>query len=176
MFMLVIWIAKVVWPQLWSLKELNWYLIHTVAIWTFTFHKISGFVKGDFEGQFQTTLKAKDIHFLIWKFRFIILILLLSLQNLSNPVLFTHCCCYSKELTCLNCDLMQKYMRINLTFINSHPQLRSHYLCHSTVAVSRHTGLKKYTYLLVHSTTLPWSVQTIGDSNRVARNVSWLLK
>ena len=24
------------------------------------------------------------------------------LQNLSNPVLITHCCCYSKELTCLN--------------------------------------------------------------------------
>ena len=33
--------------------------------------------KGDFEGQFQTTLQAKGINFLIWKFRFIILIFLL---------------------------------------------------------------------------------------------------
>ena len=39
--------------------------LHTVAIWIFTFHKISGFVKGDFEGQFQTTLQAKGINFLI---------------------------------------------------------------------------------------------------------------
>ena len=27
MFMLVTWIAKVEWPQLWSLKNLNWYVV-----------------------------------------------------------------------------------------------------------------------------------------------------
>ena len=129
--------------------------MHTVAIWTFTFHQISGFERVILKVNFNPIYRQKlsillsENACLFYPFFFYFL------QNLSNPVLFTHCCCYSKELTCLNCDLMQKYMRINLTFINSHPQLRSHYLCHSTVAVSRHTGLKKYTYLLVHSTTLP---------------------
>ena len=30
------------------------------------------------------------------------------LQNLSNPVLFTHCCCYVAMLTCLNYDFCIK--------------------------------------------------------------------
>ena len=30
------------------------------------------------------------------------------LQNFSNPLLFTHCCCYSKELTYLNCHFCIK--------------------------------------------------------------------
>ena len=42
----------------------------------------------DLEGQFQTTLQAKDINFLIWKFRSIILIFLRFLQELPNPLLF----------------------------------------------------------------------------------------
>ena len=56
--------------------------------------------KSDFEGKFQFNLQAKSITFLDWKFRFTILIFHLFLQNLSNPLLFTHCCCYSKELQC----------------------------------------------------------------------------
>ena len=52
--------------------------------------------------------QVKSITFLVWKFRFIILNFLLYLQNLSNPLLFTNCCGHSKELTCLNYDLMQK--------------------------------------------------------------------
>ena len=58
--------------------------------------------KGDFEGQFQTILQAKVSIFwsenadLLFSFSFYFL------QNLSNPVLLSRCCCYSKELTWLN--------------------------------------------------------------------------
>ena len=47
---------------------------HTVAIWTFKFHKISRHCVVDFEGQFQTSLQDKSINFLIWKFKFFILV------------------------------------------------------------------------------------------------------
>ena len=30
------------------------------------------------------------------------------LQEFSNPLLFAQYCCYSNELTCLSCSLMQK--------------------------------------------------------------------
>ena len=60
----------------------------------------------DLEGQFQTTLPAKAINFLTWKFRSIILIFLLFFAGF--PVLFAYCWCYSKELKYLNCNLMQK--------------------------------------------------------------------
>ena len=60
------------------------------------------------EDQFQMSLEAKLINFLIWKFRSIILIFLLFFAELSNPVLFAQCCCYSKELKYLNCNLTQK--------------------------------------------------------------------
>ena len=52
----------------------------------------------DFEGKFQTNLLTKLINFLVWKFRSIMRIFLLFLQNLSNPLLFTYCCCYFKDL------------------------------------------------------------------------------
>ena len=62
----------------------------------------------DLEGKFQTNLQAKLLNFLVWKFNLLYPFFFYFLQNLSNPVLFTHCCCYSKELTYLNCVLMQK--------------------------------------------------------------------
>ena len=50
----------------------------------------------DLEGKFQTNQLAEPIIFLVLKFKSI------------TPLLFTNCCRYSKELTCLNYDLMQK--------------------------------------------------------------------
>ena len=70
----------------------------------------------DFEGKFQTNLQAKLFNFLVWKFKSIMVIFLLFLQNLSNRVLCTHCCCYSKELTSWNCNLMQK---LQFQYVNS---------------------------------------------------------
>ena len=81
---------------------------HTVAIWTFIFHKISGFVRVILKANFKQFYRPKVSIFwsensdLLFSFSFYFL------QNLSNPLLFAHCCCYSKELTCLNCVLMQK--------------------------------------------------------------------
>ena len=66
------------------------------------------FCKSDFEEQFQTLYRPKVSIFwsensdLLFSFSFYFW------QNLSNPLLFAHCCCYSKELTCLNCVLMLK--------------------------------------------------------------------
>ena len=83
-----------------------WQTLHTVAIWTFTFHKKSGF-----EGKFQFNLRAKSITFwagnsnLLYPFFFS----RFFWQNLSNPQLFTHCCCYSKELTYLNCEFCANF-------------------------------------------------------------------
>ena len=44
--------------------------------------------KGNFEGEFQTTLQAKGINFFIWKFRFIILIFLLFLAEFVKSTAF----------------------------------------------------------------------------------------
>ena len=48
---------------------------------------------GEFKGNFQFNLQAKSITFLGWKFRSIILVLVvfsyIFLQNFSNPLLFT---------------------------------------------------------------------------------------
>jgi hypothetical protein len=44
--------------------------------------------KGDFEGKFQTILQAKGINFLIWKFRFIILIFLLVFAEFVKSTAF----------------------------------------------------------------------------------------
>ena len=81
---------------------------HTIAIWTFTFHKISGFERVILKVNFNSIYRQKlsilssENAGLFHSFFFY------SLQNLSNPVLFTYSCCCSKELTCLNCYLMQK--------------------------------------------------------------------
>ena len=61
----------------------------------------------DLEGQFQTTLPAKAINFLIWKFRSIILIFLLFFCRSCQIQCFLHTWCYSKELKYLNCNLTQ---------------------------------------------------------------------
>ena len=46
----------------------------------------------DLEGQFQTTLQAKDINFLIWKFRSIILIFLLFFAGVVKSSAFCTLC------------------------------------------------------------------------------------
>ena len=53
-----------------------------------------------FETEFINLLSENSDSLFSFSFQF--------LQNLSNPLLFAHCCCYFKELTCLNCVLMQK--------------------------------------------------------------------
>ena len=81
---------------------------HTVAIWTFTFHKISGFQRVILKVNFNPIYRQKLSIFLSENSDLFYSFFFYFLQNLSNPLLFTHCCCYSKELTCLNCVLMQK--------------------------------------------------------------------
>ena len=82
--------------------------LHTVAIWTFPFHKISGFVRVILKGNFKQLYRPKVSTFLSENSDLLFSFSFYFLQNLSNPLLFAHCCCYSKELTCLNCNLMQK--------------------------------------------------------------------
>ena len=53
------------------------HILHTVAIWTLTFHKKQAVCVVNLWGQFQMSLEAKTIIFFIWKFRSIILIFLL---------------------------------------------------------------------------------------------------
>ena len=83
----------------------SWSHIHTVAIWTFTFHKISDFeriiLKTNIKQLYRPIFWSENSD-LLFSFSFYFL------QNLSNPVLFTHCCCYLKELTYLNCDFCIK--------------------------------------------------------------------
>ena len=50
------------------------------------------------EGQFQTSLEAKLINFLSENSDLLFSFFFYFLQELSNPVLFAHCCCYFKEL------------------------------------------------------------------------------
>ena len=67
----------------------NFLPFHTVAIWPFTFHKKSGFAcVVDFEGQFQTSLQAESINFLISKFKYIILIFLLFFAGIVKSTAF----------------------------------------------------------------------------------------
>ena len=64
------------------------FTLHTVAIWTFTFHKKTRLCVVNLEGQFQTSLEAKLINFLIWKFRSIILIFLLFFAGIVKSSAF----------------------------------------------------------------------------------------
>ena len=64
--------------------------------------------KGDFEGKFKTILQPNGIIFLSENSDLLLSFSFQFLQNLSNPLLFTHCCCYFKELTYLNCDFCIK--------------------------------------------------------------------
>ena len=81
--------------------------IHTVAIWTFTFHKKSGFVKVILKANFKPVCRP-----VLWTFwsensGFLNSFSFFFLQQLSNPLFFEHCCCYSNDLTYLSCNLMQ---------------------------------------------------------------------
>ena len=69
--------------------------------------------KGDFEGKFQFNLQAKSSLFSVGNSNLLSSFFFYFLQNLSISLLFTHCCCYLKELTCLNCNLMQKKIWIS---------------------------------------------------------------
>ena len=66
----------------------GYWLLHTVGIWTFTFHEKSGCVWGDLKGQFQTSLQVKVIIFLNWKFRSIILIFFLFFAGIVKSSAF----------------------------------------------------------------------------------------
>ena len=82
--------------------------LHTVAIWTFTFHKKSGFVMVILKANFKPAHKPVSWTFwsensdLLYPFSFYFR------QELSNPLLFAHCCCYFNALTYLSCNLIQK--------------------------------------------------------------------
>ena len=52
----------------------------------------------DFEDKFQTNLQAKLLNSLVWNSNLLYSIFFYFLQDLSNPLLFEHCYCYSKEL------------------------------------------------------------------------------
>ena len=72
--------------------------------------------KGDFEGQFQTSLQARIMIFLpensylLYPFSFYFL------QELSNPLLFAHCCCYFKKV-----DMFESHfsIKLQLKLVNS---------------------------------------------------------
>ena len=62
--------------------------MHTVAIWTFTFHKISGFVRVILKANFKQFCRPKVSIFFIWKFTFIILIFLLVFAEFVKSTAF----------------------------------------------------------------------------------------
>ena len=92
--------------------------LHTVAIWTFPFHKISGFVRVILKGNFTQLYRPKVSMFWSEHSDLLFLFSFYFLQNLSKPLLFAHCCCYFKELTCLNCVLMQKSQYLGIRIID----------------------------------------------------------
>ena len=89
-------------------KVIVYETLHTLAIWTFTFHKISRFVSVILKANFKPTYRPNLSIFLSENSHLLNSFFFYFLQNLSNPLLFTHCCCYSKELTCWNCDFCIK--------------------------------------------------------------------
>ena len=66
---------------------------HTVPIWTFTFHKISGFVRVILKANFKPTYRPNLSNFLSENPHLLNSFFFYFLRNLSNPLLFTHCCC-----------------------------------------------------------------------------------
>ena len=82
---------------------------HTVAIWTSTFHKQSDFVKVILKANFKPVWRPvlwtfwSENSTLFFSFSFYFL------QELSNPLLFAHCCCYSNDLTCLSCKNVKQF-------------------------------------------------------------------
>ena len=62
--------------------------VHTVAIWTFPFHKISGFVRVILKGNFKQLYRPKVSTFLSENSDLLFSFSFYFLQNLSNPLLF----------------------------------------------------------------------------------------
>ena len=88
---------------------------HTVAIWTFTFHKKSGFVRVILKANFNSTYRPNPSLFWAGNSDLLYSFFFHFLQNFSNPLLFTHWCCYSKELKYLNCNcwIKSKFKHVN---------------------------------------------------------------
>ena len=78
----------------------------------------------DFEGKFQTNLQAKLINFLVWKFRstYYANSYLIFFRICQIHCFFTYCCCYSKELTDLNCDFCMKLQFKYVNFLEQQQQ------------------------------------------------------
>ena len=82
---------------------------HTEAILTFRFHKKSGFVRVILKANFNWTYKPNPSFFwagnsdLSYSFSSIFC----GICQICTLV-FTHCCCYTKELTYLNCNFCIK--------------------------------------------------------------------
>jgi len=73
-----------------SILIVNYIQLHTVAIWTFTFHKITGFWRVILKANFKQFCRPKLSIFFIWKFRFIILIFLLVFAEfVKSTALYT---------------------------------------------------------------------------------------
>ena len=64
---------------------------HTVAFWTFTLHKISGFVRMILKANFKQLYRPKVSIFLFENSKILFSFSFYFLQELSNPVLFSHC-------------------------------------------------------------------------------------
>ena len=79
------------WWRRWGCDEivLSWLIGEpTVAIWTFTFHKKSGFVRVILKANLNLTHRPKSITFLGWKFRSIKLIFLLFFAEFVKSTAF----------------------------------------------------------------------------------------
>ena len=90
---------------------------HTVAIWTFTFHKKSGCAKVIWKANFKPAYGPKLS--ILWPENSDLLnsFFFYFLKELSYPLLFAHCYCFSNELNYLSCDLMQKHDFMISTFL-----------------------------------------------------------
>ena len=103
------WLSDLVcfWP-LWKWSGLKWMRCpcQASAHCSYLDIYISQNIRLYFGRKFQTNLQAKDINFLIWKFRFIILIFLLFFAEFIKSSAFY--ILFLLFQTCLNWDLMQK--------------------------------------------------------------------
>ena len=79
-----------------------WGPLHTVAIWTFTFHEKSGWVLLIWKANFKPTYRPNSSTFWSGNSNLLYSFFFYYLQNLLNPVIFTHCCCY--PIWCKNCN------------------------------------------------------------------------
>ena len=71
---------------------------HTLAIWTFTFHKKPGFVKVILKENFKPSYRPVSWTFLSENSDLLRLFFFYVLQEFSNPLLFEHSYCYFKKV------------------------------------------------------------------------------